>query len=360
MKERNLSIDAIRFLAAVLVVCMHTGLPEKMVWSTTILFIARSAVPLFFMISGYMIAARRKWDQNIDLYIRKQQKKIAKIAFLSLGFYMMVDILRSGLKSVLWVSFHPKSILKFIFLNNVWYGGHLWYLFAYLTVLIIYWILIKTDKVKWMYYWAPIGLVFYAIFGKYSKFVFGRELSYMYSRNFLMIGLPCFAIGHLIGQKEWKPALKKKNLEKAAWIALMVLEVGILWAERNFLRTHKAYVSSNNFIFNTFLGTTVLLFALRFPGNKPWVQKMAYLGRKYSMPIYVFHLFVKRCVVFVFKWVDVLAKLIEQPLYNQIYLTLRPIFCVIICIVMKIAWDYGIKILKTERAKKDNSGKTQE
>ena len=53
MKERNQSIDAIRFLAAILVVCLHVSLPKGQIWSMNVLFVARSAVPLFLMISGY-------------------------------------------------------------------------------------------------------------------------------------------------------------------------------------------------------------------------------------------------------------------------------------------------------------------
>ncbi|MCI7812223.1 MAG: acyltransferase [Lachnospiraceae bacterium] len=351
MKERNLSIDAMRFVAAVLVVCLHTGLPEKKIWATTVLFIARSAVPLFFMISGYMFAMRKKWDQNMDLYVRKQQKKIAQVAFAGLIFYMMVDILRSGPKTVLWVTFHPKSILEFLLFNNVWYGGHLWYLFAYLYVLFVYQFLIKRDRVKWMYYWIPFGLIGYAVLGKYSKLILGTEVSYMCSRNFLMAGIPCFAIGHWLAQGTWKSAEKNKNLERAAWIGLMVIEVGMLWAERNFLKAHKSYVSTNNFIANTLLGVTALIFALRFPGNKPWVRKIAYLGKKYSMTIYILHMFMKRCVTFVFKWVDVLAKLIEDPFYNQVYRALTPVFCVTGCIIAKIAWDYVKKIAEQKKAK---------
>ncbi len=355
MKERNQSIDAIRFVAAILVVCLHAGLPKGLTWSSTILFVARTGVPIFFMISGYMFGARQKSDPHMDQYTRRQLRKIAKIAFAAFAFYILIDVWRSGHRIVIHVLTAPKSILKFFFLNNVYYGGHLWYLFAYLAVLTVYLILLKTNKVKWMYYWTPVGLILYEILGKYSKLVFGREMYYLYARNFLMIGIPCFAVGYWLGQKEIRAALKRKNLEKAGWIILMALEVWMLWGERLFLVARKAYVGNNNFIANTFLGATALVFALRFPGKKRWVAKVADWGRKYSMQLYIFHPFFKRCFDYVAKKLPFLANLLEDELWLQIWRGVLPVLCVIGCIAMKIAWDLMMRQIKDRTKKREKT-----
>lgn len=340
MRERNQSIDAIRFLAAILVVCLHVSLPKGQIWSMTILFVARSAVPLFFMISGYMFGVRQKWDTQIEQYTKKQAWKITKIAMAAYIFYILIDVWRTGPKIVFHILTNYKTIIRFLFFNKTFYGGHLWYLFAYMCILIVYWILIKKNKVKWMYYWTPVGLILYYVLGKYSKLIFGEVVSFWYARNFLMVGIPCFAIGYYFGQKGIKPAVKKKNAEKAAWLVFMIWQIGLIWTERSFLRDHHAYVGNNNFIFNTSIAVTALLFALHFPGKSKWVSKMATWGRKYSLVIYIFHPLVARCIGFVMKRVDLWVELTQQEKYLQIWRGILPILCIIGCMMIKMVWDW--------------------
>ena len=66
---------------------------------------------------------------------------------------------------------------------------------------------------------------------------------------------------------------------------MLIWQIGLIWAERAFLRDCHAYFGYNNFIFNTSIAVTALLFALRFPGKSKWVEEMAKWGRKYSIAI---------------------------------------------------------------------------
>lgn len=351
MKERNQSIDAIRFLAAILVVCLHVSLPKGQIWSMNILFLARSAVPLFFMISGYLFGVRQKWDHQIENYMKKQIWKITKIAVLSYLLYILIDIWRTGPKMVFHILLNYKTVIRFLFFNKTFYGGHLWYLFAYMCVLIVYYILVKKNKVKWMYYWTPIGLILYYVLGKYSKLIFGEAVNFWYARNFLMIGLPCFAIGYYLGQRGIQPAVQRKNIEKAGWLLCLFWQVGLIWAERSFLRDCHAYFGYNNFIFNTSIAVTALVFALRFPGKSKWVCKMADWGRKYSIVIYIFHPLVSRCIGFVVKKIDFWVEWTQVERNLQIWRAILPILCLIGCIMIKFVWDGGRKVILEKKKK---------
>lgn len=49
--QRNLSIDIVKAVAALLVICIHTGYPS--VVGDYVVAICRAAVPIFLLISGY-------------------------------------------------------------------------------------------------------------------------------------------------------------------------------------------------------------------------------------------------------------------------------------------------------------------
>lgn len=60
--QRNFSIDILKSIAALLVICIHTGYPS--VFKDYIIAFCRIAVPLFLLISGYyyqLVIDRKKY-----------------------------------------------------------------------------------------------------------------------------------------------------------------------------------------------------------------------------------------------------------------------------------------------------------
>ena len=88
-----------------------------------------------------------------------------------------------------------RELFNFIVLNENPFGGHLWYLGAYLYVLLIAMIISKYKIWKYMFYAIPILLLTDLILGKYSLLFLDREFPVIYVRNFLFVGLPYFALG---------------------------------------------------------------------------------------------------------------------------------------------------------------------
>lgn len=82
--QRNFSIDIVKTLAALLVICIHTGYP--FVVGDYLVAFCRVAVPLFLLVSGYY------YQDVIDKKkITAYYKKILGLTFFSSIFYFIVS-----------------------------------------------------------------------------------------------------------------------------------------------------------------------------------------------------------------------------------------------------------------------------
>ena len=187
MIERNYSIDILKFICAILVVFLHTDC----VYHDYILPLTRCAVPCFFMISGYLLF--NDGDIEISRLKRSTRNILHIIVWSTLLFACYKEAVAIHQGSVYIPSL--RELFNFIVLNENPFGGHLWYLGAYLYVLLIAMIISKYKIWKYMFYAIPILLLTDLILGKYSLLFLDREFPVIYVRNFLFVGLPYFALG---------------------------------------------------------------------------------------------------------------------------------------------------------------------
>lgn len=141
--QRNFSIDIVKTLAALLVICIHTGYP--FVVGDYLVAFCRVAVPLFLLVSGYY------YQDVIDKKkITAYYKKILGLTFFSSIFYFIV----SDKKLDYLITFRWDKMLIF---NFPIAGDHLWYLFSLINVLVILSICCKIrDK---LFYLIPFLLI---------------------------------------------------------------------------------------------------------------------------------------------------------------------------------------------------------
>lgn len=184
MIERNYSIDILKFICAILVVFLHTDC----VYHDYILPLTRCAVPCFFMISGYLLF--NDGDIEISRLKRSTRNILHIIVWSTLLFACYKEAVAIHQGSVYIPSL--RELFNFIVLNENPFGGHLWYLGAYLYVLLIAMIISKYKIWKYMFYAIPILLLTDLILGKYSLLFLDREFPVIYVRNFLFVGLPSF------------------------------------------------------------------------------------------------------------------------------------------------------------------------
>lgn len=184
MIERNYSIDILKFICAILVVFLHTDC----VYHDYILPLTRCAVPCFFMISGYLLF--NDGDIEISRLKRSTRNILHIIVWSTLLFACYKEAVAIHQGSVYIPSL--RELFNFIVLNENPFGGHLWYLGAYLYVLLIAMIISKYKIWKYMFYAIPILLLTDLILGSIVYF-FSIE-----SFQLSMYGTFCLSVYHIL------------------------------------------------------------------------------------------------------------------------------------------------------------------
>lgn len=215
---KNNLLNTEKALAAYFIIIVHTGFPKT--FGVIANCIARFAVPLFFMISGYYLYSTDR--EKIQSKIPRKIKHIGKITIISSIIYLIWNILilmpnkleiKSWLKSVTSL----KSILQLILFNQVNYAPTLWFLFALLYCYIIMLFVNKFNLYKISYLLIPI-LLFVNIVGSDVMEMVGKVIPYLFM-NFLFFGFPFFMLGNLINRK--KESVKKIS-NKALFFLIVI------------------------------------------------------------------------------------------------------------------------------------------
>ena len=274
---RNYSLDILKFFCALLVVFAHVLPPYYM--SAAIEPLRRCAVPLFFMMSGYLTYGK----PNITSVVCKRMVSVFKIfcwAFLLYSFFFIVDY-----DLPMYVSYIETHIVSIVCFNDVFYAIHLWYLLSYIYVLGIVWCVAKYNLYKWLYAAIPFLIVVALLLGKYHLFIWDDFVPTYVSRNFLFMGLPFFALGMLVKRYELL-------IRQCVSLKAIVLSVGIFYlmglAEIRYL---DLYMKSGDMYFSTtFMSVSVLIFFLFYGPSRDNI--LSKIGREDSLYIYVFHLLV--------------------------------------------------------------------
>lgn len=319
MAKRYDGLDMLKTICAFLIVCIHAPFGGNAGGYITAL--ARIAVPVFFMITGYF------YDHLITSGNDKRQIKKTLVLclganFLYFAYYACVAIFKGSLLQYLQETFTPINILKCLVLNESMFNSHLWYLGALLYVLIILYALrkVSTHWKKIIYVITPILLLGDLILGKYSLFLFNREFPYIIVRNFLFVGIPYFSIGIFIRENE--DAFLFRNIKNKRFIGFILCLFFIFTTifERFILLKFNINATRDHYISSTLLAITLFVVFLRDSWNNERFQLPKRIGREYSAMIYIVH-------PLVIQW---LGFIISKVNYHQFYDTIRPLWIFLI------------------------------
>ncbi len=158
--ERIIGIDLIRIFACLLVILYHV--PQftaagyefhdvgSRILNSSLFYVGRCAVPLFFIISGYLLLPLKT---NISSFFRK---KLSRLVIPTVLWFIIINILGKSFdnpNNTFWIAKTP----------------HFWYMYALFGVYLIlpilsYWYLGTTTKVKlvYLFLWA-VSLFFIVI-----------------------------------------------------------------------------------------------------------------------------------------------------------------------------------------------------
>ena len=290
MIKRFPGIDALKFICAFFVVCIHKRFPGMV--GLYIVAISRIAVPIYFMITGFFY----KSEENQE---KKQILKLLKIILFSSVLYFvwnfMLDIagfiVHGNTDSIFRVldAFSKRSLLEMFLFNESPFAGHLWYLNAVVYVFLCFFILKKIKLVKILYWITPLLLIVDLVFGKYSLAILGREFDYICVRNFLFVGIPYFAIGHVIRHAYVQNKLKPRH-GKYLLVAATVFSIMLCVIEKYILLALKIEAKRDHYISTTVLAIVVfILFLTAFSNENKKLKWISDIGRKNSLDIYIIH-----------------------------------------------------------------------
>lgn len=271
--KRMSSLDVVKCMAAFFVVCIHLG-------SGPLAPITRTAVPLFFIISGYyypqLIARGCFW---------RHMRKILILTAWATAFYAVIRLRHDYYDGTMneWIQAHStgKSILTTIFYGRGIFSWHLWFLYA-----MIYDLLLLRLAERWRFY--PY-LKYFVPFLLLAFMYLGQEPAPWELPSWLFFGLPCMVLGRLIAEGKDKGFRFLADNRRGYRYALIF--VALSYVE---LLLFRCLTDSNGFrglyAFTIPLALAFFYIALQHPGfNEGGIW--ALIGRKYSSYIYVFHIF---------------------------------------------------------------------
>jgi len=194
--QRNDTLDMIKLFASYMVVFIHVKFFGE--FGLAIAALARFAVPLFFLVSGFY---------SYKITTEKVKKRIAHIFCLLIfaeGIYCLYDVLSLLLKQTpqeiipyLYQYVKPIKLLKLLVINAPIHTVHLWYLWAILYVYVILYFVVKwkiPDKLVFIV--SLLALLLHLFLGEFLL-AFKVDLSSAFVRNFALTGIPFFGLGML-------------------------------------------------------------------------------------------------------------------------------------------------------------------
>ncbi len=285
MKKQNECLNFFKGIACILVVSLHVRFPVEAV-DGVIQCIARFAVPLFFMISGYYCCF-----EDDGIYLKKlpgKIKHIVKICLLSMGFWIVMQyavcFLGAGehdatalTASILSIN----SLVRLVLLNDDPVISILWFLFALLYCYLIYYLAARIKCLKVLPKLVVPALILHFVIGNVGTGLLNWSIDVEYYRNVWLMGLPLFTIGHGIKKKQ-DVILKKVEAREAlllllSGVVLSLIEWSIVGGRQ------QMYVGS------IVMAASCIIYSV-WNVNRRVIAPVAYIGRFLSMYVYVLHI----------------------------------------------------------------------
>ena len=312
--NRNQTIDLIRILACFMVIFCHVNVPGNA--NTYIMALARFAVVYFLLISGWFL-----WKKDNLNNTKKYLKSTICFTVKSIIFITIINIIVGLINYqgpfdwfINYWKQNDHALRNFLLFNRaVFLSSVMWYLFALIYVIIIYYLISKFKLLKKSYF-IIIPLIIVNIYLGYNNY------EWYYSGNWLLTSLPFLLLGSYIHATN----LQKKVSNK---LSIILIILGII------ITIIEAYFHSGLIIY---IGTIPIGLGIFFLGlnnqvNTPiWISNF---GRYCSPIIFIIHCSLR----------DLLYNIFGNP-KNNILLWLMPMIFFIISSLISIIY---IKIKKT-------------
>ncbi len=273
---RNTTLDIIKLFASYMVVFIHVLFYGRI--GLAVDAVARFAVPLFFLVSGYYsykITPER---------IKHRLSSLMRLWIFAVLFYMLYNILGFLLKHNIqdiisyfsaYTSF--KNLLLLFVFNVPVHSIHLWYLLASIYVYCLFYFIVKYDiPEKLIFIISLIALLLHLFLGEFLT-IFNIQTPTALVRNFALMGFPFFGLGILFNKYQ----LKFKKIPTSAVVVLIVFGVLETILSRYFFGKNELYIGS------VFVLISLVIVFIKFPNIKLAPILTSITGC--SAYIYIFH-----------------------------------------------------------------------
>lgn len=169
----------------------------------------------------------------------------------------------------------------------------LWYMTAYIQALAVVWIFVKLKLSNFLPLLVPIGIFLNLFLGAYYWLTFDNLPTisfdgatpniYFLNRNFLTVALPCMVLGMWIRVKRLSFSTVK------LCIAAILLAMAVYWEKDMIMSVGEAGLYGDIVFMTIPLSISVFLLALNMSGKYQIVKTMGYLGKRYSVNLYLYH-----------------------------------------------------------------------
>lgn len=314
------SLYALKFFCAIAIIVIHTLLYGKIY----IMPLCRLAVPIFFIISGYFL-------------LNDKNELSASIIYSNLKKIIYITVISSAIYVIFYCIIGKYNHIQYM--NTKWWiyeiltgwgiCGHLWYLTAYIEVLVILLLVEKYNLYKVLYLSIPLLIILNLILGSYSIFIGINNPYSALHTNFFVTGLPFVALGMLVRKHKDFFITKTNNI-------IIILCVIIAYIECLYVITHEDYFRGvgDIFICTPFAALAVFILCLK---NENFGKRIARVGKKHSLFIYLYH----NIVVFSIPLIVSLSS--NYYKYESIVVTIITIILAILYSKIKKIIQYNVK-----------------
>lgn len=281
--QRIAGLEALKTLCAFMVVSLHA----RSFIGSYIYPVCIIAVPIFFMISGYFLL--HDIGDNTEQRLKRNFYKCIKLYLLSFTVYLIWNL--TGFSVQHGEDFYNTGLFDifrdFLF-NGTGQSLHLWYLTTSIYTFLFIIILLRFRLFKYVYILASIGLVLNIFIDHYDFTTWTNEpfRNFFLIRNVFLQGVPYMVIGALCHRYENFFSFRNSS-------AIVVISLCLMFMQQAFPGiTVKLYPVPMA------AGTMMLFKTLTTKG--PILNRIAYIGQRYSLGIYLWHLIVCDIISYAF------------------------------------------------------------
>lgn len=329
MNKRIYSLDSLRIICALLIICIHC---PNYPYRDYLLPICRIGVPIFFIISGYFLFSK---DENQTAsHIKKSIVKISKIYIFSLIIFFVYSIIANiNTNDFSSISIGPWKLFTFITqCSSLFfpYDYHLWFLIALLQGLILFYILRKiiSNHISIFFIISIILLLLNPFIKNININIFNR-IHYIPFFQVIFISFPYLILGYYLHHSYEKiQKIPYKQFILYAALILFTITSIIEGIKTPYQVSYYSTLFLSLTIFNIFNGST--------NQTNKIIYYTANLGKKYSLYIYIGHVII------------INISLALRNTANPIYIFLITLFC---SYILKLSTNYLHKVFNINNPK---------